>query len=176
MLRKGVYGSKISARASSAAGLNCWGRSRCQEECLCLGLIMQGVQEGGIVSKRAFPSPCTAPPGPAWGAAQDSPSAPPLARGDNVWATTPPPAERRRFGGTPVTTLVPAKMWKEENIHLPGVVEHGNARGKWSSLGGAASDRTYAPTTGRWKGQLRALFRPCPDTSEEHEYSIYNFI
>lgn len=64
LLRKGVYGSRISARASSAAGLNCWGWSRCQEECLYLGLTMQGVQEGDTVSQRASPPPFPVPPGP----------------------------------------------------------------------------------------------------------------
>lgn len=127
LLRKGVYGSRISARASSAAGLNCWGWSCCQEECLCLGLIMQGVQEGDTVRKGhlhpAFQSHL----------APDSPAAPPLARGDNMWVTTLPSAERWRCGGIPGTILVLAQMWKEANIHLPGLVEHGNPRGKWSS-------------------------------------------
>lgn len=41
----------------------------------CLGLVMQWFHEGGLLSKRASPPLFTVPSGPAWGAAQDSPTA-----------------------------------------------------------------------------------------------------
>lgn len=107
--------------------------------------------------------------------APDSPTAPPLARGDNLWLTTLPAAMRWIREGIPGAILVLARMWKEANIHLPGVVEHGNPRGKWSSL---VELQVIGHVHRQWELErtLRALFRPCPDSPELHEGCIYKFI
>lgn len=126
----------------------------------CLELIMRWFHEGGVLSKRASPSPFTVPSGLGRWTTQDSPTAPPLARGVCRRATPCSSSGRDGMGASQVHPLVLARIWKEANIRLPGAVEHarvhGKPRGKRSSLGAdPASNRTRGLTGGRCKGRFK---------------------